>query len=303
MKGLQVYLVSGGSGWTGQQVLRASLAQFPNNTVQVELKCAIRTLDEVETIVSNAAEAKGVICHTLVAPDLRRAITASALNAGLPCVDLLGPTLALLADHLEVQPVGRAGLLYEVHKDQLDRIDAVDFTLAHDDGHRLHELDQADVVLVGLSRVSKSVTSFYLASRGIRAANVPIVETESLPEELLKLDPNRVFGLTMNASHLASIRRARLDRIAGRHEVPDYADLRQLNREIQRVDSEFARHGWTRIDVSYKATEEVAALIIDSLKKRHLLSDTHNSSRAGSLASGHRNTADSIRARTPWAFR
>lgn len=268
MRELWVYLISGGTGVTGQQVLRACTAQFPNQSVRIESICAVRGISAVEGIIKSATDNQGVICHSLVDPETRRALTSAALNAGIPCIDLLGPTLAVLADRLDVQPAGKAGLLYELHKEQLDRMAAVDFTMAHDDGHRLHDIDQADVVLVGLSRVSKSVTCFYLASRGVRAANVPLVTAGSIPEELLRLDPRKVFGLTMNAAHLASIRRTRLERIAGAHEVPDYADIRQLNREIREVNELTARQGWTLVDVSYKATEEVAAQIIETLATR-----------------------------------
>lgn len=268
MKEIWVYLISGGTGVTGQQVLRACMAQFPNQSVRVEAKCAVRSITAVEVIVKSAIAKQAIICHSLVDPETRHSLTSAALSAGLPCIDLLGPTLSALADRLDVQPAGKAGLLYELHKEQLDRMDAVDFTMAHDDGHRLHDIDQADVVLVGLSRVSKSVTCFYLASRGVRAANVPLVTPESVPDELLRLDPRKVFGLTMNAAHLASIRRTRLERIAGAHEVPDYADIRQLNREIREVNELTGRHGWTLVDVSYKATEEVASQILETLATR-----------------------------------
>lgn len=265
---LVVVLVSGGSGGTGEHVLRACVAQFPEARVQVRRESSVVTPQAAEQIVTEAVRQAAVICHTLVDPRVRQALVQTALSQGVPCVDLLGPTLALLGERLARVPLGRAGLLYELHREEFDRLDAVDFTMAHDDGQRLHDLDQADVVLVGLSRVSKSVTCFYLAMRGVRAANVPLVPGMDVPDELRVLQPDKVIGLTMNAAHLAQVRQMRLNRIAGSHAVPGYADKRELNREIRAIESLLAQHGWRNIGVSYKATEEVASEIIDHLPPR-----------------------------------
>ena len=180
---------------------------------------------------------------------------------------MLGPALSLLADHLKAEPRGHAGLLYELHREQLDRIDAVDFTLAHDDGKRMYELGQADVVLVGASRTSKSVTCFYLAARGIRAANVPIIPPQPIPRELSKLSPKRVIGLTMSAAHLESIRQTRLDRITHRP-VANYADLKDIRAELRAIRELMSRMNWHCIDVSYRATEEVADQVIELMPRR-----------------------------------
>lgn len=265
---LVIYLVSGGSGKTASQVVRACLAQFPESDVQLRQRCPVVSTESALEIVEQAASEKGILCHTLVNVAVRQALSQAALAKGVPCVDLLGPTLAAIGERTSRSPLGQAGLLYELNREEFDRMDAVDFTLAHDDGQRLHDLSQADVVLVGLSRVSKSVTCFYLASRGLRAANVPLVPGLDAPPELASIEPGKVFGLTMNAAHLSKVRQVRLNRIAAKREVPHYADKRELNREIRVIDSIIAKYGWTRIDVSYKATEEVASEIIDQLKLR-----------------------------------
>lgn len=265
-----IYLVSGGSGKTASQILRACLAQFPESNAQLRHRNPVDSEELALKVVEEAAAEKAVICHTLVNPVARQALHQTALEKGVTCIDLLGPTLTMLGEHMSRSPLGQAGLLYELHREEFDRMDAVDFTMAHDDGQRLHDLNLADAVLVGLSRVSKSVTCFYLASRGVRAANVPLVPGLDVPTELASLDPRKVFGLTMNAAHLSKLRQVRLNRIAGKHEVPGYADRRELNREIQAIDAMIARNNWTRIDVSYKATEEVASEIIDQLTRLRL---------------------------------
>jgi len=272
-----IYLVSGGSGTTAGHVLRACLAQFPESHVRLRHECSVVTSESALDIVRQAATEGGGICHTLVDPAVRQILVRAALANAVPCVDLLGPTLTMLGELLARVPLGKAGLLYELHREEFDRMDAVDFTMAHDDGQRLEGLSEADVVLVGLSRVSKSVTCFYLAARGVRAANVPLVPGLPVPPELLSVESGKVFGLTMNASHLSLVRQVRLDRIAGNRDVPRYADKRELNREIREIESFIVANNWTRIDVSYKATEEVASEIMEVLQHRigHTFREVH----------------------------
>jgi regulator of PEP synthase PpsR (kinase-PPPase family) len=204
-----------------------------------------------------------VVFHTLVAPQVRQAAIEEHERRGVPLVDLLGPTLAALSDHLQQAPRRQAGLSYTLQKEQFDRIDAVDFTLAHDDGRRLHELDQANVVLVGPSRVSKSVTCFYLAYRGVRAANVPLFSGQEPPEELARLDAQRVVSLTMNPSRLRSIRETRADPFRQRRAaLDDYTDLRGVAEDLRHTQELAHRYGWRHIDVSYMSVEEVADAVM-----------------------------------------
>lgn len=261
---LRIYLLSGGTGRTAESVLNAALAQFDQPAVEIIRKANIRRARDAERIVRQAAEQGGVVCHTLVAPKIRKAVDEQLHRLNVPCVDPLGPVISMLADHLGTAPRGRAGLLYELCREQFDRSDAVDFTLAHDDGQRMHELDQADVVLIGVSRVSKSVTSFYVATRGIRAANVPLTPVQPVPPPLTKLDPRRVIGLTMNPARLCAVRESRLDRITHRH-VDAYAEQRDVVQELRQAAEVMRRHHWRCIDISYKATEEVATEVIEML--------------------------------------
>lgn len=247
-------------------MLRACTSQFAGQDVHIDSHASVRCAEEVPSLVELAAAQDAVICHSLVEPAMRMKLHRLALAQGVPCIDLLGPAMSVMADRLAQDPLGKPGLLYEMHREQFDRLDAVDFTMAHDDGNRLHDLEQADVVLVGLSRVSKSVTCFYLASRGMHAANVPLIMGQTPDENLLQMPAAKVFGLTMNASHLAAVRQTRLTRLTSRN-IPDYADVRALNHEIRWAKGLMREYGWTPIDVSYKATEEVAAQILDALQK------------------------------------
>ena len=262
-----VVVISGGTGMTAKHVLNAALAQFEDCSPEIVYQSKIRSSRSAVSAIRDAAARHALVCHSIVDPAVRRSLDEEALKLGVPCIDVLGPALSLLADHLKTEPRGHAGLLYELHREQLDRIDAVDFTLAHDDGKRMSELGQADIVLVGASRTSKSVTCFYLAARGIRAANVPLIPPQPIPRELSRLSPKRVIGLTMSAAHLESIRQTRLDRITHRP-VANYADLREIRAELRSIHDLMNRRQWQCIDVSYRATEEVADQVIELMPRR-----------------------------------
>lgn len=262
---LKIVILSGGSGRTADQVLNAALAQFDNPFVEIVRETNVRDVNKVNRIITEAADSRAVVCHTLVDPEIHEAVNKLLLQRNVPAVDLLGPTVSLLADHLHAIPRGQAGLLYELCKEQFDRSDAVDFTFAHDDGQRALDLDRADVVLIGVSRTTKSVTSFYLAARGIRAANVPVIMNHDLPGELNHLDPRRVIGLTMNAARLRAIRRTRLEHISPERSIGGYAEQRDVADELRFATELMNQHGWRHLDVSYKGTEEVAMEIINML--------------------------------------
>lgn len=253
---LKIFLLSGSTGRTATHVLEAALAQFVGPEPEIVRRFGVRSVRSAIKTVKDAAKAKAVLLHTLVSPEVREAVVEAATLANVHTCDILGPVIALLEDHLQTPPQRQPGLSYELRRERYDRIDAVDFTLAHDDGCLIQELAQAAVVLVGVSRVSKSVTCFYLAYRGIRAANVPIVACGEPPEELVELDPAKVVGLTMNASRLKSIREARAETFGAAHEA--YVDQREIARELGHMNAMMEKYGWHCIDVSYKSVEEVA---------------------------------------------
>lgn len=249
-------VVSGGTGRTCQQVVRAALAQFPGVRPQVVVHSGVDSVEAALRIAESAAVAGAVVCHSLVHPDVRERFITSVERRGVPCVDILGPLLGALEDALGVPPLGKPGLSQELHKEQFDRMDAVDFTLAHDDGQRVDGLHRADLVLVGVSRVSKSVTCFYLAYRGVRAANVPLGDQWPPPGELLSLPVHKVVGLTMNPHRLRLLREMRLPSLGSA--AGDYAREASIQAELRAAERLMQAQGWRVIDVSYKAVEEVA---------------------------------------------
>lgn len=252
-----IYLVSDGTCRTCEQVVRAVLVQFVDENVRLVRKQNVRRSDTVHALVEQAAAERALIFYTLVDEETRAAMKEAAERLMAPAVDLLGPVLGSLYDLFKSAPSATPGALYQANKDHFDRIDAVDYTLHHDDGRGEPDLDQADVVLVGVSRASKSTTCFYLAYSGIRAANVPLFADRDPPKELLALDPRRVIGLTINPYRLRTVREARLHQ--WRMDLTDdYGDKRQIAREIRAAHEQMIEHGWRTLDVSYKAIEEIA---------------------------------------------
>jgi [pyruvate, water dikinase]-phosphate phosphotransferase / [pyruvate, water dikinase] kinase len=257
----RIILLSGSTGRTVEEVVKAALAQFEEPDVVIDLRPHVRSAKAAIRIVEEAADANAILFHSLVAPKVRDAVIHHTQARRVPSVDVLGPVLSALNDYLGEAPRLRPGLSYQLRKEHFDRIEAVNFTLAHDDGCALDGLARADVVLVGPSRVAKSVTCFYLAYRGIRAANVPLVPGWELPQQLTGLDKQKVIGLTMNPARLQSIRHQRV-RDLGRGSFDQYDDLDNIRHELREASRLVARHGWRSIDVSYKSVEEVAREVL-----------------------------------------
>jgi regulator of PEP synthase PpsR (kinase-PPPase family) len=260
-KALTIVILSGSTGRTCDEVIQAALAQFDEPDVNIVRETKVRTIRAAVRAVKYAAEHNAVICHSIVAPKIRQAVVQETERLGVPTIDILGPVLTVMEDHLGQAPRLRPGLSYQLRKQNFDRVDAVNFTLAHDDGCGLADLAKADVVLVGVSRCSKSVTCFYLAYRGIRAANVPLIPGCEPPAELLSLPSKKVVGLTMNANRLRSLREARIQTM-GKANFDKYGNLQEINEELKYATALMAKHSWRRIDVSYMSVEEVAKDIV-----------------------------------------
>ena len=260
---LTILIISGATGRTAAQVVNSALAQFDEPNVRIVKKTNVRSARSAAKIVRDHAgeDEDVVICHSLVTPGVRDAVLDEAKRRMIPAVDILGRVLAVLADHLGVAPHREPGLSYKLQKGHFDRIDAVSFTLDHDDGAGLGDLEKADVVLVGVSRVSKSVTCFYLGYRGIRAANVPLIPGHDPPEQLLAIPREIVIALTVNPNRLQSIRDARRHAM-GAGELDHYVDRRAIHEELRYAERLAKKHGWRSIDVSYMAVEEVARTVL-----------------------------------------
>jgi hypothetical protein len=252
-----IYIVSDGRGDTCNQLVRAALVQFQGQHHRLVRRAEVRSPQAVEEILHKAAAEHALVFYTLVADDTRETMKATAEKLLVPTVDVLGPSFSALHDLFKSARQHTPGLLYTTDRVQFDRIEAIDYTLKHDDGQRPHELDQADVVVVGVSRASKSSTCFYLAYAGIRAANVPLVPGVPPFRELANLDPEKVIGLRVNVMRLRTVREARAMRMRLGPTDP-YVDKREIASEVLTANKIMDEQGWRSIDVSYLAIEEIA---------------------------------------------
>jgi regulator of PEP synthase PpsR (kinase-PPPase family) len=260
-----IYVVSDGRGQTCSQVLQAALVQFEGHRLTIVVESEVRTVERVQAIVEEAARAGAVVFYTLVEDATRRAMLDATTRLSVPVVDVLGPALSALFGLLKSDPQAKAGLLYASEREEFDRYDAIDYTLKHDDGLRPDELDQAHVVLVGVSRAAKSSTCFFLAYRGIKAANVPLVPGLPPPPELLALDPKKVIGLWVNPARLQIVREARARTLGLGNEI-DYLDPELVRQEVREAHRTMLKRGWRIIDASYMAVEEIARDVMKLLE-------------------------------------
>jgi regulator of PEP synthase PpsR (kinase-PPPase family) len=262
-----VWIVSGGRGSSGEQVVRTALAQFEDVEVPVIIVPDVREIDQLQTIVGQAAAAQGIIVHTLVNPVLRKALKSMARERQVRAVDLLGPLLGTLSRALHRRPLGKPGLYRQLREEYFRRIEAIEFAVNHDDGRKVHELDQAEIVLTGVSRVGKTPLSMYLSTRGWKAANVPLVKDIPPPKALFEIDRRRVVGLTIDPDQLAFYRRRREENLGVAGKL-DYADPDTLEAELNFAWSVFRQGQFALVDMTDKSIEEGADEVIACVTNR-----------------------------------
>jgi len=252
-----LFIVSDGRGETCHQVLHAALVQFEGQDFDLVKRANVRTAEQVAELVNEASHHNAIIFYTLVTAEARVAISRLAEDLMVPVVDVLGPSFSALHDLFKREPSAKPGLYYAMDRERFDRQAAIDYTLKHDDGQRPHELRKADVVLVGVSRASKSTTCFYLAFQGVKAANVPLLPDLPILPQLMEVDPAKVIGLNMNVTRLMTVREARHANL-GSAQMDYYIDKRKIVNEVIYATQLMKAHGWRSIDASYMAIEEIA---------------------------------------------
>ena len=256
-----VYVLSDGTGETAMNMIRAALVQFDQSDVNL-IRCKnVRTELQVQSLLEQAAESRAFICYTVVSPSLRSVIERAALEKKIPTVDLLGPLLSKLNSFFGVvEDEGEAGKLRVVDEKYFRRIEAIEFTVKHDDGKELRDLGNADIVLVGISRTSKTPLSIFLSHRGFKVANVPVVLNVALPEVLQTIDQKKIIGLTIDPSKLSRIRAKRAEKFGD--SGGEYAHPIHIHKEVEYAHGLFQQNRrWPVLDVTERALEETAAEI------------------------------------------
>ncbi|BCA78493.1 pyruvate, water dikinase regulatory protein [Desulfuromonas sp. AOP6] len=260
-----VYLLSDATGETAEKIVMAGLTQFRDKEVKVNRISNVRTKSQVYEALDQALKQNAIVVYTIVNRDLAQLVHDECDALGLSCLDLITPLLMKLAEFFGRSPGETPGLLHRIDEDYFRRIDAVEFTVRHDDGQETRHLTKADIVLVGISRSSKTPLSIYLAHRGWKVANVPMVQGIDLPEEIFHVDPQKVAGLVIDPERLMELRAARL-RNLGQASRTAYADYEKIEEELAYAKAFFRRQGWVVIDVSGKAVEETANEVLVKLK-------------------------------------
>jgi len=241
--------------------VQAALAQFEADNVVVERRAETRTREQIQNVVAEAHSTGSMLVHTLASTELRREIYLRANERGLHSVDLLGNLLSDLSAYLGAPAGGVPGGLHRFDENYYRRTDALTFVVKHDDGLRLEDLGKADIVLVGISRTSKTPLSIYLAVRGYFVANVPVAYGIDPPRELFRIDQKKIVGLRMDAGRLNNVRQSRLGSFPEEARRA-YVDSKQIQQEVKWADDIFARSAWPVVDISMKSLEEVAVEVV-----------------------------------------
>ena len=262
-----LHLISDATGETVNSVARACLVQFEETEPIEHIWTLVRTRGQLDKAIAEIEAHPGPVLYTMVDDALRAVLTDACRRLNVASVDILDPVMHALGGHFQRAGSRRPGRQHALDSDYFDRIEAMDFAIAHDDGQAVDGLERADVVLVGVSRTSKTPTCIYLAQRGVRAANVPIVPNVPLPQSLFRAKGPLVVGLTKDPAHLVDVRRMRLRAMGDRGEASSYADLETVASEVQAARRLCAQRGRPVIDVTRRSIEETAAAILTLLQQ------------------------------------
>jgi len=260
-----VYLLSDATGETAEKIVMAALTQFRDKVVRIKRISNVRGKNQVYEALDEALGQHAFVVYTIVNRELAQLVHDECDALGLPCFDLITPLLMKLSGFFGRSPGETPGLLHGVDDEYFRRIEAIEFTVKHDDGQETRNLAKAEIVLVGVSRTSKTPLSIYLAHRGWKVANVPLVQGIEPPAELFQVDPARVAGLVIDPQRLVELRAARL-RNLGQDPRAAYADYEQIEEELRYARAFFRRNPWVVVDVSGKAVEETANEVLVKLK-------------------------------------
>lgn len=267
MSKLKIFIISGGAGASGEQLVKTILAQFDNANVDVEIIPNFLKREQIPELVAKTRAANSVVVHTLVDAAMREHLTRAMEEHHIITIDLIGRLMQELTRLLQQDPLGEPGRYRELQESYFKRIAAMEFAVEHDDGKRAHELPLADVVLTGVSRVGKTPLSMFLSTVGWKVANVPLVQNVSPPEELFQIDRRRVIGLTVEAGQLVQYRKRRQHHLGagGRSE---YVDPEAIYEELEFAKRIFRRGQFTRINMTDKPIEEAADDVSTIMRRR-----------------------------------
>jgi regulator of PEP synthase PpsR (kinase-PPPase family) len=268
-----LHLVSDATGETLLTVARAAAAQYTSVSPVEHMHPLVRTRKQLDRVLAELEESPGIVLYTLLDREVAAPLEEKCRALGLPFMSILDPVLQLFQSYLGGESKPRIGAQHLLNAEYFKRIDALNYTMLHDDGQHTDDLEQADVVLVGVSRTSKTPTSIYLANRGVKTANVPLVPNVPLPPNLETLSQPLVVGLIASPERIVQIRQNRLLGLRAEHDADQYVDRQAVAEEVAFSRKLCGRHNWPIIDVTRRSIEETAAAIMALLveRRRHVV--------------------------------
>jgi hypothetical protein len=259
------FVISDTEGDTVNAVMQMALNQFEPGTIALEHRHCISSLKEIIEVLDEAAELEALVIHTVTTPELRTSLLSHARSKGVSVVDLIGPVVLQLANWGKQESLQQPGLIRQIEEGFYHRAMTIEFALRHDDGRNSRELMEADIILTGLSRTGKTPLTVYMAYQGWKVGNIPLAPEMDPPPVLFEFPRNRVFGLVVRPSRLASLRARREEHLGV---YGDYSDPSAIRQEIQFANMLFEQNGWTVLDMTTKSIEEAAAEIYDTLLRQ-----------------------------------
>lgn len=263
---LNMYVLSDSLGETGELILKACISQFGMDNYEIKRFSYVLGLDFLEKILEDAKEKRAIIAYTLVEEDLIERIKEFSAETGIHSIDLLGDILSAISDRTGLKPKREPGLIRKLNENYFKRVESIEFAVKYDDGKDPRGLAKADVVILGISRTSKTPLSMYLANKNIKVANIPLVPESLPPKEIFEIPAKRIIGLTNSPEKLNEIREERLKAL-GLPSGANYSDMNRILEEIDYAEKIMRKIGCPVINVSNKAIEETAEIIINTLKK------------------------------------
>ena len=263
-----LHLVSDSTGETVHSLARACLSQFEDTEAIEHIWSMVRTRTQIERVIAGVDANPGVVLYTMVNEQLRQPLQECCRRLNVPAIPVLDPAIGALGAYLGRSARGLPGQQHTLNHEYFQRIDALTYAMTHDDGQAPWGLNEADVILAGVSRTSKTPTCIYLANRGVKAANVPLIPGVPVPPELFAATRPLIVGLTNDPERLIAIRRNRLNALQHGAAVMDYIDPEAVKSELTAARRLYHEHKWPVIDVTRRSIEETAAAILKLLAKR-----------------------------------
>ena len=259
----QIYLVSDSTGETIERIFTALKAQFSVFKYKKHQYSFTRTKNQINEIIKNSSKNnKSVILYTLVDSNLTNYLIKEADKKNIPCFGVLGELIKNFSNILKQDALNIPSRQHKLNDEYYERVEAIQFTMTHDDGKNLKDIENSDIIILGVSRTSKTPTSIYLANRGFKTSNIPLIDKTSIPENLKKNERNIcIVGLTTDPERLIDLRKNRL-RTLRENEKSNYTNLKRISEEVQEARKTFKKYKWPIIDVTRKSVEETAASII-----------------------------------------